>query len=197
MAGDISDEARHILTRANLRLNELMELIEDWLALAKLDQEKIRKEDKPVDLPKILREQVDFLAPLARERSIEIALHCEPTPPPLRGNERSLGEVVSNLLSNAIKYNRQGGSIAIRMGVRDGQCIVRFEDTGIGIPKEEIPFVFNEFYRVKNDDTRHIRGTGLGLSIVKRIVEAHGGSIQVESEPGRGTTFTIQLPVQE
>jgi signal transduction histidine kinase len=197
LAGDISDEARHILTRANLRLNELMELIEDWLALAKLDQEKIRREDKPIDLGRILREQIEFLSPLAKERGIQITLDCEAAPGFLRGNERSLGEVVSNLLSNAIKYNREGGRIAVSLRVRGREVLVSVADTGIGIPPEEIPFVFNEFYRVKNDDTRHIRGTGLGLSIVKRIVEAHGGSIQVESERGKGATFTILLPAQE
>lgn len=197
MAGEIPGEAQRILNRANLRLHELMELIEDWLSLARFDPEKIKRENKTIDINKILKNQIEFLSPLMKEKGIKVKLECSDKAPTIIGDERHFSEVVSNLLSNAIKYNRNDGKISVCVQVDDGRCHIRFEDTGIGIPKEHQPFIFNEFYRVKTDETREIRGTGLGLTIVKKIIEAHGGSIEVESELGKGSIFKVSLPIRE
>jgi signal transduction histidine kinase len=102
--------------------------------------------------------------------------------------------IFTNLISNAIKYTPEGGKIWITLNEEGGFVKAAVSDTGIGIKKEDLPRIFDKFYRVKTMETRQIVGTGLGLSIVKSIVEAHLGSISVESEEGGGTTFTVLLP---
>ncbi len=104
---------------------------------------------------------------------------------------------MENLLSNAVKYNREGGWIAVSAEYREGYIVVRVADSGIGIPPEDLPHIFDRFYRVQRPETEDIEGTGLGLSIVKSIVEKHGGRVWVESRPGEGTTFTLLLPAME
>lgn len=102
--------------------------------------------------------------------------------------------IFSNLISNAIKYTPEGGSVFVQLGEEGGFVKASVSDTGIGIKKEDLSRIFDKFYRVKSSETRQIVGTGLGLSIVKSIVDAHLGSISVESEEGGGTTFIILLP---
>jgi len=105
--------------------------------------------------------------------------------------------LVSNLVGNAVKYNNPGGTVVISAVARDNLVSLRVSDTGIGIPKECIPMLFQEFYRVKTRETQNIPGTGLGLVICKRIVTELGGSIEVESRQGAGTSFLVELPVAE
>jgi two-component system phosphate regulon sensor histidine kinase PhoR len=102
--------------------------------------------------------------------------------------------IFTNLISNAVKYTPEGGKVWVHLGEESGFVKANVSDTGIGIKKEDLPRIFDKFYRVKNIETRQIVGTGLGLSIVKSIVDAHLGSITVESEEGGGTTFTVSLP---
>jgi signal transduction histidine kinase len=114
--------------------------------------------------------------------------------PQLTGDPECLKEAFSNLLSNAIIYNREGGSVTVTVREQGDDLAVEVSDTGIGISKENLSFIFDEFFRVRSKETQHITGTGLGLPIVKRIIEAHDGSVKVASELGRGTTFSIFLP---
>jgi len=102
--------------------------------------------------------------------------------------------VFTNLISNAIKFNREGGRVDVSLCNDSEDLTVEVADTGIGIPAENLPFIFDEFYKIRNKETRNITGSGLGLSLAKRIVEAHSGSVQAVSEPGRGSTFTVVLP---
>ena len=118
-----------------------------------------------------------------------------PELPSVLANRRSLEEVVSNLISNAIRYTPDGGSITVSAGVERDYARISVQDTGFGIAGEDREKIFERFFRVKNDQTRFITGTGLGLAIVKSIVEAHNGTIRVESEVGRGSTFHVHLPV--
>jgi signal transduction histidine kinase len=104
-------------------------------------------------------------------------------------------EVFTNLISNAINYSPEGGTVVIAASKHMAFVEVRVSDTGVGIAAEELPKIFDKFYRVKHPQTRQVIGTGLGLSIVKGVVEAHRGSVEVESTPGIGTTFTVLLPI--
>ena len=113
------------------------------------------------------------------------------------GNETNLQEVLTNLISNAIRYTPDGGRIKVSAAMEDKYAVVAVSDTGYGIDPEEQERIFQRFYRVKTDQTRSIPGTGLGLSIVKSIVKAHHGRIDVESQPGKGTTFRVYLPRME
>jgi signal transduction histidine kinase len=109
------------------------------------------------------------------------------------GDEESLKQVFSNLITNAIRYNKPKGKVKISIKENRNFIATEVQDTGIGISKNHLPFIFDQFYRVKRTEDQKIKGTGLGLSIAKKIVEAHGGSIQVSSEAGQGSTFTVFL----
>ena len=111
------------------------------------------------------------------------------------GHAESLEVVLKNLVTNAIKFNRPQGTREHHDGVQPGQPPRAVSDTGIGIAKEDIPFVFEDFFRVKSSKTAEIPGTGLGLSIVKKLIEGHHGTVTVESKQGEGTTFTVVLPI--
>jgi two-component system phosphate regulon sensor histidine kinase PhoR len=117
--------------------------------------------------------------------------------PAVQADGESLKQAFMNLLSNAINYNRQAGRVTISTTEEGRHIVVHISDTGIGISKGNLHFIFDEFFRVKSRQTRGIAGSGLGLTIVKRIIEAHNGCIKVASELGKGTTFSITLPKAE
>jgi two-component system phosphate regulon sensor histidine kinase PhoR len=117
-----------------------------------------------------------------------------PELPLVQAHARSMEEVFTNLISNAINYSPDGGTVTVSAIPQGEYLEVRVSDTGVGIEPEEIPKIFDKFYRVKHPQTRQVIGTGLGLAIVKGIIEAHRGSVEVESEPGIGTTFRVLLP---
>jgi len=115
--------------------------------------------------------------------------------PPVIGDPGRLKQVLTNLVGNAIKYTPEGGHVWIRIFPEDGHLITSVQDTGIGISAHDQKQIFHKFYRVRTEETAHIEGTGLGLSIARSIVERHGGRIWVESEPGKGSTFSFSLPL--
>ncbi|MBN1572833.1 MAG: hybrid sensor histidine kinase/response regulator [Deltaproteobacteria bacterium] len=195
ITGEISGETRELLERSYIRLSELIDSIKDWLVFAQFDPKKARSDFKPIDIVKVLNERVEFLMPFIKERNIEIKLDCPNDHPPVYGSVRVIGEVFANLISNAVKYNRDSGKITITVGYGEENCFISFEDSGIGIPEKDMPSIFDRFYRVKSEETKDIEGTGLGLSITKKFVEAHGGTIEVKSKYGEGSTFTVYLPI--
>jgi signal transduction histidine kinase len=113
--------------------------------------------------------------------------------PKVQGDPLQLKQALRNLVGNAIKYTPIGGSINISLETGGDSVVVRVKDTGYGIPAEDLPFIFDRFYRVRNEDVKDIEGNGLGLAIVKSIIEQHGGQISVKSEPGKGSCFTFTL----
>ncbi|MBM3312878.1 MAG: HAMP domain-containing histidine kinase, partial [Candidatus Aminicenantes bacterium] len=122
---------------------------------------------------------------------------CLENIPPAWGDPASLEQVFSNLLHNAIVYNRPGGRVEVGLGEADEAVLVTIRDTGIGIAAKDLPFIFDEFYRVSRGEGARSKGSGLGLPIAKKIVEAHGGRVDVASVLGEGTTFTVRLPKAE
>jgi signal transduction histidine kinase len=104
-------------------------------------------------------------------------------------------QAVRNLVGNAIKYTPIGGTLTISLETGGDSVVVRVKDTGYGIPAEDLPFIFDRFYRVRNNDVKDIEGNGLGLAIVKSVIEGHGGQIRAESKPGEGSCFTFSLPL--
>jgi signal transduction histidine kinase len=191
---DMTPQTREWLARAELRLDEMLALIHDWLELARIEHGSIAEAADHCDIAAIAVQVVEKLAGQARAAGVTVVLENEPGTPPLRGDAVSLASVLSNLLTNAIKYNQVGGRVTVRTA-RDGAAtLVEVSDTGIGIPADALPRLFEEFYRVKTDQTRDIPGSGLGLAICRRIVSALGGSIDVRSRVGDGTTFALRLP---
>lgn len=167
-------------------------LVEDLNLIAKADAAALRLKRKPGDLAELLREVVDLTAPLLRPKAIELTVDLASAP---TGFDRKLlRQVCVNLIGNAVTYNRPGGKIFLRTG-RAGECsFAEIEDTGTGIASDDLPHIFDRFYRA--DKARgHVAGqTGLGLAITRTIVEAHGGTITARSELGVGTCFRIELP---
>jgi signal transduction histidine kinase len=194
MAGNVEPKQEEMLSKARARLERLMELINDWLDLARMNKGQIVDRFKPLSLKKVLENIVEFMQPSAQKENVNLELIHYSGNDSIEGDEETLTQVFSNLIANAIKYNEPNGRIKVSMEEKEDALVVGVEDTGIGIPKENLPYLFDQFYRVKRDGEHKSRGTGLGLSIAKKIVEAHGGVIHVVSELGKGSTFTVILP---
>jgi two-component system sensor histidine kinase/response regulator len=194
MAGRVEDTQKEMILRAKERLGGLLQLINDWLDMARISRGRIVDKFKSVALDKLLEKQIEFMRPLAEEFKVRLELRPAQEPALVLADEQSLEQVFSNLITNAIKYNKPQGSVTVTLCEEDQAILVEVADTGIGISKEQLPFIFDQFYRVSRREDQKIRGTGLGLAIAKKIVEAHHGSIQVSSEPGRGSTFSVRLP---
>jgi signal transduction histidine kinase len=190
--GAISEPSRMSILGTQKRIKALISLINDWLDLSRIDSGGIAEPVERLDVNTILHEVLETLGPLARDRDLGIEIDAREPPTQVRGNRDMLRMVFTNLVHNAIKYNRDGGRVLIRSAEEGGDITVTVEDTGVGIPSDILPMVFEQFYRVKGKGLAE--GSGLGLSISKRIVELHSGSITAESEIGKGSVFVVRLP---
>jgi signal transduction histidine kinase len=194
LAGDLTEKQRDILTRASEKIDNLSHLAAELLNLARIESGLICLEREPLDMAPLLRDQVAFQLPRAEAESIRLELDAPPTLPLILANRQNMEEVLSNLITNAIKYSPGGGRVTISASLTDDYLTIRVQDTGLGISPEDQTLIFQQFFRVKNEQTRLIQGTGLGLAIVKRILESHEGRIKVDSRPGEGSTFIVFLP---
>lgn len=147
-----------------------------------------------VDLNYLIERALEPLHDVATRQAVQVEFVPVPGGCPVVADERRLKDAITNLASNAIKYSPNGGTVRIRVEPRLDDVSIYVEDRGIGIPAEYIPRIFEWFYRVKSPETQRIEGSGLGLAIVKAIVEKHGGSVLVDSMPGRGSTFWFTIP---
>jgi two-component system OmpR family sensor kinase len=167
-------------------------LTESLLQLARFDAGQEVTQRSPVDLAKSARVCVGRIAPLAEERSVKI--HCDLGRAKIFGEPDRLGQLITNLLTNAIYYNKPNGKIVISTRSENSSAVLTLTDSGAGIAAEDLPHVFERFYRADKSRSRAEGHSGLGLAICKAIVDSHGGSIDVVSRPGAGTTFTVRLP---
>ncbi|MDH5714906.1 MAG: response regulator [Candidatus Aminicenantes bacterium] len=194
IGGKLKVKQKEMLGRASERIDGLMKLVNDWLQMMGIKEEEIAKRSQDFDLKPLLGEAMELLQPLADKS--EVALQLKPLDdiPRAHGDKITLTHVFLNIISNGITYNRKGGKVTVSLR-EDGEFLaVDVADTGMGIPEESLPLIFDQFYRVRGKGTRKLIGTGLGLSIAKRIVEAHKGQIKVQSTLGKGSTFTVLLP---
>jgi heavy metal sensor kinase len=175
--------------------DRLTRLTDQLLTLARQDAGVTRSALENVDLALLVKDVTETLRPLAENKGLHLVFHAD-EPAKVSGDNLGLRQVFFNVLDNAIKYTPSGGSITVQMKHSDGQAIVTIKDTGIGIPPEHLPHVFDRFYRVDKARSRAEGGTGLGLSIARGTVSAHGGRIELTSAPGQGTTCIITLPTQ-
>ncbi|KPJ49251.1 hypothetical protein AMJ40_05945 [candidate division TA06 bacterium DG_26] len=194
MAGEMSVEQKNIVQRVSERISGLLKLINDWLDMSRIEAGTLARKFESLEIVPILRRSMESVQPLAKKKNIRLSTAFGNALPEIQGDKETLEEVFTNLLMNGIQYNRENGTIEIEAGEENGYLVVRFTDTGIGISDEHRPLIFDEFFRVKTKDTEGISGTGLGLAIVKRIVEAHSGHVEVISELGKGSTFSVYLP---
>lgn len=169
------------------------------MELSKIESKREPLNLAPIQMDKFLSSVVEFMQPSANKKNINISLHA-PENIYIEADEDRLRQVFVNLLSNAVNYTPENGSVKVILqtaGERNGdyeKVIISVVDTGIGIPKKDLPRIFERFYRVDKARSRGSGGTGLGLSIVKHLVELHHGSIHVESDLGYGSKFTVELP---
>lgn len=179
--------------RAADRANELLSLIEDLLNLARLKDVRFVSNREPVAAEQALREVLELHVPEAEAKGLRVRVQtqrCEP----VQADRVHIKQLWTNLVSNAIKYTAKGGQVSVRL-FQEGQAVVgQVQDTGIGIAQEDLPRLFEEFYRTEQAKSFARHGTGLGLAIARQIVEQYGGTIAVESALGKGSTFTFRLP---
>jgi two-component system phosphate regulon sensor histidine kinase PhoR len=195
LTGELTDKQRELLNRAQDKIQGLLDTINDLLDVARIESGHGVQQQVPLNLADILRQTVNLLGPKAEEQGLSLELRLPEDLPLVQADERSIEEVFINLISNAINYSPEGGTVAVSANKHMEYLEVGVNDTGVGIEAEELPKIFDKFYRVKHPQTRQVIGTGLGLSIVKGIIEAHRGLVEVESKPGVGTTFKVLLPI--
>lgn len=186
---------REFLGDIDKEIDRLSSVVGDLLTLVHIDSHKLRLRREMMVLADTVRETAARLGPLAKKRGQQIVVHiqdeCE-----MFADPGKLAQVCYNIIENAIKYTPDGGTITVSLAKAGRDAVLEIADTGVGIPEADLPHVFDRFYRVDKARSRETGGTGLGLSIVKQIVRLHAGTVTVASEYGKGTTFTVQLPVK-
>jgi signal transduction histidine kinase len=197
MVGEDYSQDQNILTRAREKTSGLIALIGDLLDLSRIEEGIICHEPQPVRLEEILKNIVEFLETRASQKAQSLTLELPGTPvPELTADPIAIESIFGNLVSNAINYTQEGGEIIVAVDMAGINLRVSVKDNGFGIADKYLDKIFDRFYRVKDDKTRYITGTGLGLPIVKGLLDSMGGFIDVESEPGKGSVFTVLLPIQ-
>jgi PAS domain S-box-containing protein len=197
LAGAVTEKQQEILQRASEKILNLNNLVTELLDLSRIESGLISHEKEQIDIRQLLTDQITFHSPYAEEKEITLKLNCPADLPSILANRQNMEEAFSNLITNGIKYSPAGGTITISVTTENQYLKLQVADTGFGISDEDLEKIFTRFYRVKDSNTRQIHGTGLGLAIVKSIIESHHGKISVVSEVGRGTTFTVFLPLAD
>ena len=193
-AVDDKKAARDFLTRIDSEVDRLTQLVAELTELSRIETGKAELKIEPVNLNQLVEEVIAQLSPQAERQKLSISKELAADLPSVPADKDRVRQVIANLVHNAIKFTRPGGRITITTRTLEESVTVDIADTGIGIPKEDLPHVFERFY--KGDKARAGEGTGMGLAIAKHVVEAHGGNIWVQSEEGKGSTFSFSLPLK-
>jgi PAS domain S-box-containing protein len=197
MVGEDFAQDHYILDRAREKTKGLISLIGDLLDLSRIEEGIICHEPQSIRLEEILKNIIEFLRTSAQKKNQSITLLLpQDKLPELIADPIALESIFGNLIANAINYTQEGGEIIVTVDMAGINARVRVKDNGFGIADKYLNKIFDRFYRVKDDKTRYITGTGLGLPIVKGLLDSMGGFIDVESEPGKGSVFTVLLPVE-
>jgi len=195
LTGDLNDEQKKQLNIVRNSAHHLLSLINDVLDISKIEAGQLQVEHEPFDLSSSIRKVEETIRPLAETKGLNFDIMIDPHVGIITGDARRFEEVILNLLSNAIKFTEQG-RVTVTVTSDSDRVIIRVADTGIGIRTEDIDKIFKPFQQVDSGLTRKYEGTGLGLTICKKLVRLMGGDIMVESEYGKGSVFTITLPVK-
>ena len=192
--GKLNEEQTNLLSRARERSKQLIVYVDALLEITKLKlTEKVEMSSFSVaDLIREIRESID---PMAQEQQKVLEVQMDPGVPSMNGVRVYIQEALVNILKNSLKYSPEGGRITLRVQSEGSRLRIKVEDAGIGIPADDLPKIFTEFYRAKNAKALYKKGTGLGLSIAKKIVEMHQGKIGIESKLGQGTCVTLEFPL--
>jgi signal transduction histidine kinase len=196
MFGEVNEKQVEYLEDILSSGRHLLSLINEILDLSKVEAGRMELELGTFDLPQSLENALTLVRERATKHEITLDLAMDPRLGDFVGDERKIRQVLLNLLSNAVKFTPEGGRVGVAATLEDGAVQIAVSDTGIGIAPEDQEAIFEEFRQVGGDYARKREGTGLGLTLAKKFVELHGGKIWVESEVGKGSTFTFTLPVK-
>lgn len=196
LSNQLSEDQLRRFERIQARIDELMKLIHTWLRAITVDIETIRENFKDTSIASVISKAVESVEPHATRKDITIQTALAEDIHDVLGDEGTLIEAIVNITGNAIKYSPAGSTIEIIATNRDDKIVISIRDEGIGISKEDLPFIFEDFY-TSTADRQIERGSGVGLALTKRIIEAHNGTITVESDLGKGSTFELCLPAFE
>ncbi len=191
-SGPLAESQRKFLERIVFSVQSITALISELLEMGKIEAD-FDQDHEPVSLVAVIRHTIETYRPVWEDKRQTVQVRLSDGLPPVLGNPLRLRQVVSNLLDNAVKYTPDGGQIRVALEAEGDFQILRVADTGIGVAQKDLPHIFDKFYRA-DEAIENFSGTGLGLSIVKGIVERHNGRIWVESQAGKGSTFTVMLP---
>ena len=195
--GSVTPEQQIRLEKIHLHANELVQMINDLLDISRIERGKVEMKREQVFLNDVLLKVLDLLQPQYLEHNFRSELELPQKIAPILGDINQLQRVFINLLGNAIKYTPDGGVITVKANQSKEEVQLDISDTGVGIPESALPKIFTEFYRVDTPLNQEKKGSGLGLSLVKKIVEAHKGTITVQSKTNKGTTFRLTLPLTQ
>jgi len=196
-AGNNPEFNKQMLERSKQRAHSLLELVNDLLQISRMESKRVVRKKELMDITKIIASTVELFETQAKDKAIEIKTNLPETCPPIEADRSEMEQLFSNLVSNAIKYNVEQGKVEVNVEPKNGCLKIEVTDTGIGIDKDDLSQVFDDFFRVSRPETRYVTGTGLGLSIIKKIVESHFGRIEVKSKLNEGTTFIVKFPFKE
>jgi two-component system phosphate regulon sensor histidine kinase PhoR len=196
--GALQDPVRgpEFLSIISKHSSQLTNLVENLLDLSRLESPQALRKQVRVDMKGILSRVTELQMPGARKKNQKLALSVPAHLPLILGDPDYLERAVSNLVDNAIKYTPEGGTIQVSATWNGTNLSVQVEDNGIGIPEKDLPRIFERFYRVDKSRSRDMGGTGLGLAIVKHVVQSHGGTVDVTSKPGKGSSFRLSFPLE-
>jgi two-component sensor histidine kinase/GGDEF domain-containing protein len=203
--GEINENQKKFLSMAQRNINRLTNILNDLLNLSRIESGKIELKFENIELKDIIELAASSLRPHADVKSIQIEVEIPESLPAVYGDQDKIEQILTNLVGNAIKFTPDGGKIFIsakppaddRKAAYGNMVAISVKDTGIGIPAEHLNAIFEKFHQVESSLQRSVSGTGLGLAITKGLIEAHQGKILVESEVGKGSTFTFTLPVSQ
>lgn len=194
------EDQKHFIKIIKRHTDRLINLVSDLLVLSEvegrdsLSRESSKSDFEEISIDEIVKSSIEALRAKAADKCLDVSINAQEENLKINANRFLLEQMFINLIDNAVKYTPDGGKVGISLGRKNSSVSIEISDTGIGIPKEHLPRIFERFYRVDKTRSRNLGGTGLGLSIVKHIVITHGGKIDVQSEQGKGSTFSITLP---
>ncbi|MBP2029570.1 signal transduction histidine kinase [Methanohalophilus levihalophilus] len=195
--GSLNDQQHKYIKNISRSGKHLLALVNDLLDISKISAGKLKLDLIPVNINDVFSEANQLIYPLATEKKLDVKINFDNSLPFVLADKKKLRQVLYNLLSNAVKFTNTGGYIEIRARALNSLLRISVSDNGIGIPEEEQKRIFEPFEQAGVPSSTKAEGTGLGLTLVKNLIEMHGGNISVQSEPGRGSTFSFTIPISK